>query len=303
MGKLKGKYIKIVIVISLLCFVFINIFPYDIIGIMIENSKENAELKDSYLLVRKGYEESLDSLGVYEVVRESDEEEFYLLRKGELTDKGVDSMYMELNGKDYNNMFMLDTPDYSGEFNIQKGKLHRAANRDLIVNTTATVLLTASTILGLAVTDSNGFAQTDKSERINILLLAIPYAVLSGIAMFQSIRDVKIKNKKPETAESIYDGFMRGVSAKEVIPRNLNALEILLTNTILMNYSYWVIEKYSSIIPIDNLYFVTGLLENKELLTTSFIHYLSGLTFLNTIRLHQFAEKYYNEGMRYGRNR
>jgi len=36
-------------------------------------------------------------------------------------------MYKELNGKDYNNIFMLDTPDYSGEFNIQKGKLHRLA--------------------------------------------------------------------------------------------------------------------------------------------------------------------------------
>lgn len=198
---------------------------------------------------------------------------------------------------------MLDTPDYSGEFNMQKGKLHRAGNRDFIINTTATVLLVASTILGLVVTDSNGFAQTDNSERSNILLLAIPYAVLSGIAMFQSIRDIKVKNKKPKTAESIYNDFMNGFSAKEAIPRNLNALEILLTNTILMNYSYWVIEKYSSIIPIDNLYFITGLLENKELLTTSFIYYLSGLTFLNTIRLHKFDEKYYKEGMRYGRNR
>lgn len=290
---------KPIILTILICFVTVNVFPYDIIGIMIEDSKENAELKDAYLLVRKGYEESLDSLGKYEVIRESEEEEFYLLKRGGLTEEGIDSMYKELNGKDYNNIFMLDTPDYSGEFNIQKGKLHRAGNRDLIVNATATVLLAASTILGLAVTDTSGFAQTDKSERINILLLTIPYAILSGIAMFQSIRDIKVKNKKPESAESIYDDFMRGLQDKRVSNRNLNSWEILFGSVALTIYSSWIFKQYLNIedrtteLPLSDM-------GRKTIVTLEIADYLIGMVLSNQIRLRYLGgNKFYSIGVNY----
>jgi len=290
---------KPIMLTILICFVTVNVFPYDIIGIMIEDSKENAELKDAYLLVRKGYEESLDSLGKYEVIRESEEEEFYLLKRGGLTEEGIDSMYKELNGKDYNNIFMLDTPDYSGEFNIQKGKLHRAGNRDLIVNTTATVLLAASTILGLAVTDTSGFAQTDKSERINILLLTIPYAILSGIAMFQSIRDIKVKNKKPESAESIYDDFMRGMQDEENGRRYLNALEIFLVSSALVGLSIWVSMKYADIQNLDD-YGGFDSLPKEWIAVISYTDFVSGLVLLNQLKTSEtISNKYYLLGKYY----
>jgi len=222
MGNFKGKYIKTVVLISLVCFASVNIFPYDVIGIMIEKSKEDEGLKDAYLLIRKGYEESLDSLGRYEVVKESDEEEFYLLKRGGLTKEGIDSMYMELNGKDYNNIFMLDTPDYSGEFNIQKKQID---SKDIIIAGISLCL-----IFGTALTFNGYFTKIGVNDS-KLQILSIPSLTLAIYNFLFEISQLMIKRKHADIPLNNYAEFINGLNCKKKEMNNNQILKRILWST------------------------------------------------------------------------
>lgn len=265
---------KPIILTILICFVTVNVFPYDIIGIMIEDSKENAELKDAYLLVRKGYEESLDSLGKYEVIRESEEEEFYLLKRGGLTEEGIDSMYKELNGKDYNNIFMLDTPDYSGEFNIQKGKLHRAGNRDLIRNLTTTSVIFLSGVTALF--------YANNEIKLKIGLLTLPYLLINLIELKEILAVYKMNKKTEVKPIDNYEQFINGKYKKDVKNRILNPIELLFA-VIGLNF-YSVLLTFSDLFDEDD-YYAKGNTARYIILLSEIITYLCSILTINNFEL------------------